>query len=505
MIDHGRIVCDSMRSKVMSAEEAAELIKPGATIGASGFTGSGYPKAVPVALAERIKKENEAGGTFRVNLWSGASTGPELDGGLAEVNGIGFRMPYQSDPRLRDRINKGEADYFDNHLSHAAPLTSSGALGQLDVALIEVSAIHKDGKLVPSSSVGNNQSWLDQAQKVIIEVNSWQSVDLEGMHDIYRVARPPHTQIIPIMKADDRVGEKYLTVDMNKVIAVVESEMPDRNAPFSAPDDAALKIAANIIDFLSYEVKNGRMPKSLLPLQSGVGNVANAVLCGLGDSPFSDLTSYTEVIQDGMVDLLDSGKLLMASATAFSLSPDCAHKLNDNMKSYQKRMVLRPQDVSNSPEVIRRLGCIAMNSLIEVDIFGCVNSTHVMGSKIMNGIGGSGDFARSASLSFFMTPSTAKGGKISAIVPMCSHVDHGAQDVMIVVTEQGLADLRGKSPKQKAEAIIQNCAHPDYRPQLMDYFKRAKETSTGLHAPCILDEALSWHDNFVKTGTMLKG
>ncbi len=505
MIDHGRIECDTLRSKVMSAAEAAELIKPGTTVGVSGFTGSGYPKAVPLALAEKIKKESAAGRSFRVNLWTGASTGPELDGALAEANGIEFRMPFQSDPRLRDRINKGEANYFDNHLSHAAPITASGAMGPLDTALIEVTAIRKGGKLVPSSSVGNNQSWLDQAKQVILEVNSWQSSDLEGMHDIYRVQRPPHTTPIPILTPEDRVGEKYLSVDMKKVVAVVESEIPDRNSPFSAPDDAALKIAGNIIDFLSHEVKNGRLPDSLLPLQSGVGNVANAVLVGLRDAPFQNLTSYTEVIQDGMVDLLDCGKLRMASATAFSLSPDCAHKLNANMRDYQKRMVLRPQDVSNSPEVIRRLGCIAMNSLIEVDIYGCVNSTHVMGSRIMNGIGGSGDFARSASISFFMTPSTAKGGKISSIVPMCSHVDHGAQDVMVVVTEQGLADLRGKSPKQKAEAIINNCAHPDYRPLLQDYVKRAKETSTGLHAPCILDEALSWHARFTQTGTMLPG
>jgi succinyl-CoA:acetate CoA-transferase len=503
VIDHGRIACDALRSKIMSAEEAVELIRPGMNIGVSGFTGSGYPKAVPQALAAKIKTECADGRRFRVNLWTGASTGPELDGALAEADGIGFRTPFQSDPRLRDRINKGETEYSDYHLSCLAPIAASGALGPLDTALIEVTAIHKDGRLVPSSSVGNNQSWLDQAKQVILEVNSWQSADLEGMHDIYSVARPPNTQPIPILKPDDRIGSAYLTVDMKKVVAVVETAIPDRNSPFTAPDDVALRIAGNIIEFLTHEVKKGRLPATLLPLQSGVGNVANAVLVGLKNAPFENMTSYTEVIQDGMVDLLDCGKLRMASATAFSLSPDCAGRINADMKQYQKRMVLRPQDVSNNPEVIRRLGCIAMNSLIEADIYGRVNSTHVMGSKMMNGIGGSGDFARSASLSFFMTPSVAKGGKISSIVPMCSHVDHGAQDVMVVVTEQGLADLRGKSPKQKAEEIINKCAHPDYRPQLLEYYERAKETSSGLHAPCILDEALSWHDRFVKTGTML--
>lgn len=502
MIDHSRIQYEKLRSKIMSAEEAAECIRPGTTIGASGFTGSGYPKAVPLALAEKIKKAQEKGERFRVNLWTGASTGPELDGALATVDGVDFRMPFQSDPTLRNRINAGDANYFDNHLSHAAPLTESGVMGSLHTALIEVTAIRDDGTLVPSSSVGNNQSWLDQAEQVIIEVNSWQSADLEGMHDIYSVDRAPNTRPIPLLKPDDRIGSAYLTVDASKVAAVVETELPDRNAPFAAPDDTALKIAGNLIDFLEHEVKVGRLPENLLPLQSGVGNVANAVLVGLAKSNFEGMTSYTEVIQDGMIDMLDCGKLTMASATAFSLSPETAHKLNDNMRNYRGRMILRPQEISNNPEIIRRLGCIAMNSLIEADIYGNVNSTHVMGSRIMNGVGGSGDFARSARLSIFMTPSTAKGGKISAIVPMCSHVDHPTQDVMIVVTEYGLADLRGLSPKQRAAAIINNCVHPDYKPMLQDYFDRAKASGGAQHAPMLLDEALSWHSRFVTTGNM---
>ena len=502
MIDHTRISCDKLRAKVMSAEEAAEFIKPGTSIGASGFTGSGYPKAVPAALAARMRREAESGREFRVNLWTGASTGPELDGVLAEVNGVEFRMPYNSDPILRDRINKGEAGYFDNHLSHASHVAQVGALGPCHTALIEVTAIRPDGKIVPSSSVGNNQTWLDLAEQVILEVNTWQNEALEGMHDIYVPERAPNTKPILINKPDDCIGSHFMTVDPAKVVAVVETELPDRNLPFSAPDEASKRIAANIIDFLAHEVKMGRMPANLLPLQSGVGNIANAVLFGLKESPFENMTSYTEVIQDGMIDLLKSGKLRMASATAFSLSPDMAKELNTTMKDYRGRMILRPQNVSNSPEVIRRIGCIAMNALIEADIYGNVNSTHVMGSKAMNGIGGSGDFARSAHISFFMTPSLAKGGKISSIVPMASHVDHGTQDVGVLVTEQGLADLRGKSPKQRAQAVIDNCAHPDYRPMLQDYFDRACRESVGKHTPILLDEALSWHARFVKTGTM---
>jgi succinyl-CoA:acetate CoA-transferase len=488
----------------MPAEEAARLIESGTAVGMSGFTGSGYPKAVPLALAAQIEAEHAAGRAFKVRMWTGASTGPELDGALAKADGIEFRLPYNSDPIARERINKGEMNYFDMHLSQVAPMAWQGFLGPLDTAVIEVSGIRADGSLIPSSSVGNNKTWLDRASKVILEVNSWQNEALEGMHDIYYgTALPPSRVPIPLVKPDDRIGEPYLKVDPAKVVAVVETDRPDRNAPFSPPDEKAKAIAGHILEFLNHEVKLGRLPSALLPIQSGVGNIANAVLTGLVDSPFDSLTSYTEVIQDGMLDLLDSGKLRMASATAFSLSPEAAARVNADMHRYRDKMILRPQEISNHPELIRRLGCIAMNGLIEADIYGAVNSTHVMGSRIQNGIGGSGDFARNAYISIFMTPSTAKGGKISAIVPQASHVDHINQDVQVIVTEQGLADLRGLSPKERAHVIIANCAHPDYRPLLEDYYARALKGSYGLQSPSLPGEALSWHQRFIDTGSML--
>jgi len=473
------------------------------TVGMSGFTGSGYPKAVPMALAARIEAEHAAGRPMRVKVWTGASTGPELDGALARANGIELRLPYNSDPIARDRINRGEMDYLDMHLSQVAPMAWQGFLGPLDVAVVEVSGIRADGSLVPSSSVGNNKTWLDRAEKVILEVNRWQNPALEGMHDIYYgTALPPHRVPIPLIRPDDRIGEAYYRVDPAKIVAIVETDAPDRNLPFAAPDAAAEAIAGHLIEFFRHEVARGRLPASLLPLQSGVGNIANAVLSGLVTGPFEGMTSYTEVIQDGMLDLLDSGKLLMASATAFSLSPEAAARLNADMGAYRGKMILRPQEISNHPELIRRLGCLAMNGLIEADIYGNVNSTHIMGSRIQNGIGGSGDFARNAYVSIFMTPSIAKGGAISAIVPQASHVDHISQDVQVLVTEQGLADLRGLSPKQRAQVIIENCAHPDYRPALADYYRRARIGSYGQQTPMLPGEALSWHQRFLDTGTM---
>ncbi|PZQ60851.1 MAG: propionyl-CoA--succinate CoA transferase [Sphingomonas taxi] len=499
-----RIAAAALRSRIMGAEDAASLITSGSTVGMSGFTGSGYPKVIPLALAARIEAEHAAGHPFRVRVWTGASTGPELDGALAKADGIEFRLPYNSDPIAREKINRGEMEYFDMHLSQVAPMAWQGFLGSLDTAVIEVTGIREDGSLIPSSSVGNNKTWLDRASKVILEVNRWQNQALEGMHDIYYGTRlPPDRVPIPLVRPDDRIGQPYLTCDPDKIVAIVETDAPDRNLPFAAPDESARQIAGHLMEFFRHEVALGRLPASLLPIQSGVGNIANAVLTGLVDSPFENLTAYTEVIQDGMLDLLDAGKLRMASATAFSLSPEAAARINANMAAYRSRMILRPQEISNHPELIRRLGCITMNGLIEADIYGNVNSTHVMGSRIQNGIGGSGDFARNAYVSIFMTPSTAKGGKISAIVPQASHVDHITQDVQVIVTEQGLADLRGLSPKQRAALIIERCAHPTYRPMLEEYHARARAGSYGQQSPSLPGEALAWHQRFIETGSML--
>jgi len=357
--------------------------------------------------------------------------------------------------------------------------------------------------VVPSSSIGNNKTWVDQAERIILEVNSWQPAALEGMHDIYYgLEPPPNRKPIPLTHTGQRIGTPYLKVPAEKIAGIVLTDSPDRNSPFKAPDEASKRIAGHILEFLSWEVKKGRMPENLLPLQSGVGNIANAVLFGLEEGPFEGLTSYTEVIQDGMIRLLKSGKLTCASATAFSLSPEMLTEVNADMAAYRKRILLRPQEISNNPGIIRRLGVIAMNGMIEADIYGNVNSTHVMGSRIQNGIGGSGDFARNGYLSIFMAPSSAKKGTISTIVPMVSHVDHTEHDVQVLVTENGLADLRGLSPRQRAKLVIEKCASPEYKPLLADYLSRSEQLSYGKHTPHLLTESLSWHNRYLRSGNM---
>ena len=499
---HERVGHLGLREKIMSAEQAAEFIQNGMNVGISGFTGAGYPKAVPAALAKRMEEAHARGEEFGIGMLTGASTADDCDGVLARAKGIKFRTPFQSDPTLRKQINAGATNYQDVHLSHLEQQVRYGFFGDMDVALVEVTGILPDGRLIPSLAIGTNNQWLKSAKKIILEVNSRQNALLEGMHDIHPdIGVPPNRKPIPIVSAADRVGSPYLECDLDKIVVIVLTDSPDRNSKFADPDENSQRIAAQIIDFFSHEVKMGRLPKNLLPLQSGVGNVANAVLAGLQDGPFDGLMGYTEVLQDGMLDLILSGKMVSASATALSFSPDALDRFNANIETLRSKIILRPQEVTNHPEVSRRLGVIGMNAMIECDIYGNVNSTHIMGTSMMNGIGGSGDFARNAFLSFFVTPSVAKDGAISCIVPMVSHHDHTEHDVMVLVTEQGLADLRGKSPRQRAKLIIENCAHPVYRPMLQDYYDRA-EKAGGLHTPHMLNEALSWHQRFVETGDM---
>lgn len=495
-----RVRNKALQAKIVSAEEAAAFIKPNMNIGTSGFTPSGYPKAVSLALAKRMETE-----PFQINLWTGASVGKELDGALAKVGGIKKRMPYQTNKDLRNEINSGEVDYCDLHLSESAQLARYGFMGgKIDVAIVEACAITEDGNIIPTTSMGNTASFVATADVVIVEVNTTQPLELEGMHDVYVPKDPPNREPIPLVSPHDRIGTTYIPCNPDKIKYIVPCDIKDSTRPFGAIDENSHKMSEHVIEFFKSEIKAGRMPKNLLPLQSGVGNVANAVISGFVESDFTDLEVYTEVIQDGMFDLIDAGKLKFASGTALSPSPEGLERFYRNINEYREKMILRPQEIANSPEIARRIGIIAMNTAIEFDIYGNVNSTHIMGTKMMNGIGGSGDFARNAYLTCFFTTSTAKDGLISSIVPMCSHVDHTEHDTDIFVTECGLADVRGLSPRERAKVIIENCAHPDFKPMLWDYYERAEKATKKAHTPHILEEALSFHKRFVETGTMKK-
>ena len=485
---------------ILTAEEAAELIQNGQSIGFSGFTAAGAAKAVPAALAKKARREHEAGRPFKVGVLTGASTGKSLDGDLAEAQAISFRTPYQGNATLRKQINSGEVRFVDMHLSSVPQNARYGYLGPIHWAVVEACDITSGGGIVLSTSVGASNTYLRLADKIIIELNARQPKSLLGIHDIFEPQDPPARRELPIFSASDRVGSPICIVDPKRIAGVVYTDLEDETKGFDEPTAVTDKIGQNVADFLVAEMRAGRIPPQFLPLQSGVGNIANAVLSALGRSTeIPAFEMYTEVLQDSVVPLLENGRCKFASTTALTLSPEAMRNVAGNMDYFKKRIILRPQEISNHPEIVRRLGIVSMNTAIEIDLGGNVNSTHVMGKTMMNGIGGSGDFTRNAYLSIFSCPSTAKGGKISAIVPLASHMDHSEHSVQIVVTEQGVADLRGKDPHERAQLIINNCAHPDYKEQLRDYLRLVTPSS---HEPLSLSLGFAMHRQFLRQGDM---
>lgn len=496
MSHENRIRLPELLNKITSAEAAAEWIRDGMVVGMSGFTRAGDAKAVPLALAERARKD-----PLKITLMTGASLGSDIDRTLAEVGAIARRMPFQADPTLRDAINRGEVMFIDHHLSETVELLRTRQIPGIDVAVIEAVAITETGGIVPTTSIGNSASFAILADKVIVEINTSQAPQLEGLHDIFIPRHRPQREPMPLMTVSDRIGVPAIEIPPEKIVAIVLTDKADSTSTVLPADAETEAIAGHLVEFFKREVALGRLTERLLPLQAGIGTVANAVMSGLAAGPFRHLTMYSEVLQDSTFDLFDAGKLDFASGSSITLSPARAASVFGDLARYKDRLVLRTQEVSNHPEIIRRLGIIALNTALEADIYGNVNSTHVLGTHVMNGIGGSGDFARNAYLSIFATKSVAKGGAVSSIVPMVSHVDHVPQDVDILVTEIGLADLRGLAPRERARAIIANCAAPPYSDMLRDYHEQAVAKRGG-QTPHLLEQAFSWHLRYRDTGTM---
>jgi acetyl-CoA hydrolase len=454
----------------MTAAEAAELIQNGQTVAVGGFTPAGSVKVVPAALAERVKRLRAAGQSFAIRLLASASVDAAVDDALAAVDAISYRTPYQSCPILRKQINGQKVEYVDLHLSHLAPMVKSHVWGTIDHAILEAAAVHPDGRILLTSSVGAVPTFGRLARSITVELNGYHPDTLEGLHDIYELTPAPNTREIPIYRVSDRIGATMLQVDPQKIAAIVRTNIPDTAVPLTPVDRLSQKIGENIAEFLLFEKRAGRIPKTFLPLQAGVGNVSNAVMAALGTDPsMPPFEMYSEILQDTVFDGIESGRIRFASSSGLAVSPKILRRIYDNLATYRRHLVLRPQEITNHPEVIRRLGLIGINTALEMDLWGNVNSTHLLGTRIVNGIGGSGDFARNCHISIFATPSTAKDGTISCIVPLCSHIDHTEHDTQIFATEHGIADLRGRGPMERARLIIDHCAHPNFRPQLLDF------------------------------------
>ncbi len=486
-----RIRCKKLLTRVVEADRAVESIKTGMSVGVSSDL---------LPICEALERKAKGDRDFRINLWSGVYE-VRADHTLGDLGAIGRRIGQQT--VLRKSINARRVEYLDTRLGFFYQGIRSGELGILDFAIVEAVGITEGGSLIPSYRLADMPNFVQAARHVIVQLNTYYPLELGEFHDIYIPGVPPYREMIPIRKVDDRIGTSYIPVNPEKVIYIVPSTRPESRLPEGQPDDISKAISKNLMDFLNQEVSAGRLPQSLRPIEIGLGRIPRAILEDLGQSPFQGLEFYSAILNDPILDLIDQGKIRAATGSGLQLSSQGEEKLLKDLDHYKRHIVIRPVEITDCPEVIMRLGLLALNGAIEVDIYGHANSSHIMNGDVVSGIGGVSEFAMNAYLSVILLPSTAKGENISSIVPMVSHVDIPEHGVDIVVTEQGLADLRGASPLGRAEKIIGCCSHPDYRPILREYFEMAKKEGGG-HEPHLLEEAFSFHERFMKNGSMKK-
>ncbi len=486
-----------VNERAVTAEEAAALIKDGMTIATSGFAAAGYPKAVLHALAARVR----SGEAIRVNVVGSSNLGTEIESEWAET-GLPKRLaPFQMTPQCAAAINKGRIEYVEMPLSRVASTVRDGVFGKIDVAIVEALRIVDDGELVLTSGVGLTPLFVDAAERIIVEINTAQSQELEGMHDIYRPETGPGKAPIPLRRVDERIGRAHLSFDPRKLAAVVVTDDRGAEVSYAPPDTTTQKLADNLFNFLEIELKrNPRWGGKLPPLQSGIGNMANNLVKAFERTSFKEIEFFCGLLQEANVERLASGQAIRASGSAVHTTAKVREIFASDPVQWRKKITLRPIEVSNCAEIIDRMQLVAMNSAIEIDLYGNANLSHVMGGKVINGTGGGTTFAHNAGLSLMILPSTGKGGDISTIVPKAAFTDVVSHYVDVVITDAGTADLRGKTPTERARAVIQNCASPIYREELERYF--ADSSTSGGHAPQSLDRCFEWHRRLLETGSM---
>lgn len=482
-----RILLPELLDIVMSAEEAASMIKSGMTICTSGF-GTGYPKAIPTALAESKHAKN-------LTLVNGAARGERHLGAMAHAGILKKFNGFLYNEGARNEVNAGNFEFSDLHLGQMISKIKNGVYGKVEYAIIECCKIREDGSIVPTLSAGTAEAIANLAEKILIEVNLSIPAEVEGFHDF---GVDPFT----IIKSPaDRLGVPYIKIDTSKIAGIVITDIPDTDLFYPEIAPIYNQIADQVVSLLDKEIEAGRLPEQFT-FQSGMGVVANCVMVGLMNKGYKGLKMYTEVLSDQALYAIKEGIISEATTTTLDITPLFFDDVFDNLEFYKKHLVLRPLDLTNGATQIISNELVSMNTAWEVDIYGNVNSSHAMGTQMINGLGGSNDYSRNSKISIFTTPSTAKRGLISCIVPMVPHVDSTEHDVDVIATEWGYADLRGKSPKERAMAIIDNCAHPDYRVALHEYFDGAVALCGPCQTPHDLSKSLSWHQKYLETGSM---
>jgi len=475
-----RIRSKALRARVMDADAAVERFVPDrGSIAFSCMGGTSLAKEVPDALA----RSADAGRRYDLTLLTGGATTTRFETAMARV-GVRRRYPYLSEA-ARKAVNDGSVEFFDCRIGEFPELVREGAFTggrPIDVAVVEATSIDERGRLVPGLAVDALPAFVDGSRHVIVELNEAKP-DLKGLHDIYRV-RPGVP--LPIRDVRDRIGRPYVSVPASKVVAIVESQREDEpSGAYSRPSPTDSRIAERIATFLEGELKRDAWG-GRFALQLGAGPLAAALMEVL---PFRGADVWTEGIPLRWIAILGEQVRGISTTSMYQLPGDgpALDELSERLDSVLKHVVLRPYDVTNSLEVIARLNVVTIQQAIEVDLFSGANASHV-GRNAHNGVGGSPDFTRAARLVVVAMPSTAAGDRYSRIVPLLASADIPRQDVDVLVTEQGIADLRVLSPRERAEAIIDRCSHPRFRDDLWAYYRKAKET--GGHLPFRLDGAV---------------
>jgi acyl-CoA hydrolase len=481
--------------KVMDAEDAVRKFVAGSkAIAISGMTGTGYPKVVPRAMSEYVER---AGEKFDVVVYGAGTVGVDLEEYLSRI-GIRRRFPIGASAEVtRKLVNSREFEAYDMWLTEYSRWLRDDVLtrrfGGIDIAIVEATGVTEEG-LVLGTSVDAIPVFIEKARGVIVELSLVKPYML-GLHDIYV---PKINEVIPVRSVLDRIGDRVVKIPKSKVMAVVPSTIDDQRGAYSPGGDIDRRVVENIVDFLSKEAsEDPNLRTDYVTLQPAAGPIASLLADRIHEIGFS-LSIWGEIASVRWLKTLNENVKAISGSAIYTLPGDerLREEFYENIDEFKDRVVLRPQAISNSPEIISRFYHINVQQAIEVDVYGQVNITYI-GDRFIVGVGGSGDHAKASYITIVALPSITGSG-LPRVVPLVYHVDLVDHDVDIIVTDQGWADLRGLSPLEKARAIIEECAHPSYKDILWDYLETVVK-KTG-HRPVDLRKAVEFREKLFTSG-----
>ncbi len=481
--------------KVMDAEDAVRKFVVGSkAIAISGMTGTGYPKVVPRAMSEYVERTGEK---FDVVVYGAGTVGVDLEEYLSRI-GVRRRFPIGASAEVtRKLVNSREFEAYDMWLTEYSRWLRDDVLtrrfGGIDIAIVEATGVTEEG-LVLGTSVDASPVFIEKARGVIVELSLVKPYML-GLHDIYV---PKINEVIPVRSVLDRIGDRVVKIPKSKVVAIVPSTIDDQRGAYSPGGDIDRRVVENIVDFLSKEAsEDPNLRTDYVTLQPAAGPIASLLADRIHEVGFS-LSIWGEVASVRWLKTLSENVKAISGSAIYTLPGDerLREEFYENIDKFKDRVVLRPQAISNSPEIISRFYHINVQQAIEVDVYGQVNITYI-GDRFIVGVGGSGDHAKASYITIVALPSITGSG-LPRIVPLVYHVDLVDHDVDVIVTDQGWADLRGLSPLEKARAIIERCAHPSYKDMLWDYLETVVK-KTG-HRPVDLRKAVEFREKFFTSG-----